>query len=808
MNIIKIIFDKYNRASYLVTGAPGGLTVKKPFATLCRKSSAGALSLGTVTISWRDPDHRNNLFRTAIGKDVVNISVPSTYKDHFIPGIKPIMKEGSVRGLQYFMNINLDINFIDNETEVRWERDASDDALASKNVIDEGVSWHGTPRIIESYKNQFYIDWLIAYYYAIANNVTPFEKIGQNDKCTVLVMMRSLDSWTHDSTGKNIYGAKYYIVRIGDSSRIAILSSSLVQRLSIELIYRDSCSEVLIPWSLINMSTERDSDGSYIIKYAIDTYKLMLITYGTNPLQYLYGVYDRFYSTLVTKKVEVDKSENSCWNPDFNFRYWYVGNNKDISAFISGLGSVVNKFKKMLKPITKAKDTEATKPVTKKIADTPTEVADWPITDVNNNVRKEEADAYSEALRVKNAELLRNQIMLKTVDIHDICLPTSQLEVLCKYKVVHGEQARIVGFGVVDHTNNKSYILAYNSAVKLINVGIIAATFGSYRKDKKRPQILTTTTDVVIKPDDKEKTTFLTILGDIDRVANEMSNANKDNNVNNDNDVNKNNDKNMEVTNMNNTHDIATLVDEVVGYSTSPVVRTIAEEALRKYGNLKAQGIRLTLTNKIMNSSNGPAGYAVLAYGRRAFITYRTAVEMACLGIVDDAKVKGAGSYACIDTDKEIPIARVKDIKGLKSGTTAAYEKVAKTGEQLVAMLMALKHGSYSVRPAQPAQPAQQVQPAKPAQPAQPTQTVQAVQQKKAESAADINNRLIVELNNANNVYEMALNERKNIEDSIAMARLNVKQLENKLKEHDAKIAEYKKKLAEAHERLAKSFKY
>lgn len=781
MNIIKIIFDKYNRASYLVTGAPGGLTVKKPFATLCRKSSAGALSLGTVTISWRDPDHRNNLFRTANGKDVVNISVPSTYKDHFIPGIKPILKEGSVRGLQYFMNINLDINFIDNETEVRWERDASDDALASKNVIDEGVSWHGTPRIIESYKNQFYTDWLIAYYYAIANNVTPFEKIGQNDKCTVLVIMRSLDSWTNDSTGKNIYGAKYYIVRIGDSSRIAILSSSLVQRLDIELIYRDSCSEVLIPWSLLNMSTERDSDDTYVIKYSLDTYKLMLLTYGTNPLQYLYGVYDRFYSTLVTKKVEVDKSEKSCWNPDFNFRYWYVGNSKDISAFISGLGSVVNKFRRVLKPINKHKDTVAEKPVTKKTADTPTEVTDWPITNVNNNVRKEEADAYSEALRIKNAELLRDQIILKTVDIKDICLPTSQLEVLCKYKVMHGEQARIVGFGVVDHTNNKSYILAYNSAVKLINVGIIAATFGSYRKDKKRPQILTTTTDILIKPDDKEKTTFLTILGDIDRVANEMSNANKDN------------DANTEVTNMNNTHDIAALVDEVVGYSTSPVVRTVAEEALRKYGNLKAQGIRLTLTNKIMNSSNGPAGYAILAYGRRVFITYRTAVEMACLGIVDDAKVKGAGSYACIDTDKEIPIARVKDIKGLKSGTTAAYEKVAKTGEQLVAMLMSLKHGAYTVRPAQPAKPAH---------------TVQAVQQKKAESEADINNRLIAELNNANNAYEMALNERKNIEDSIAMAKLNIKQLEDKLKEHDAKIAEYKKKLAEAHERLAKSFKY
>lgn len=781
MNIIKIIFDKYNRASYLVTGAPGGLTVKKPFATLCRKSSAGALSLGTVTISWRDPDHRNNLFRTVNGKDVVNISVPSTYKDHFIPGIKPILKEGSVRGLQYFMNINLDVNFIDNETEVRWERDASDDALASKNVIDEGVSWHGTPRIIESYKNQFYTDWLIAYYYAIANNVTPFEKIGQNDKCTVLVIMRSLDSWTNDSTGKSIYGAKYYIVRIGDSSRIAILSSSLVQRLDIELIYRDSCSEVLIPWSLLNMSTERDSDDTYVIKYSLDTYKLMLLTYGTNPLQYLYGVYDRFYSTLVTKKVEVDKSEKSCWNPDFNFRYWYVGNSKDISAFISGLGSVVNKFRRVLKPINKHKDTVAEKQVTKKTADTPTEITDWPITNVNNNVRKEEADAYSEALRIKNAELLRDQIILKTVDIKDICLPTSQLEVLCKYKVMHGEQARIVGFGVVDHTNNKSYILAYNSAVKLINVGIIAATFGSYRKDKKRPQILTTTTDILIKPDDKEKTTFLTILGDIDRVANEMSNANKDN------------DANTEVTNMNNTHDITALVDEVVGYSTSPVVRTVAEEALRKYGNLKAQGIRLTLTNKIMNSSNGPAGYAVLAYGRRAFITYRTAVEMACLGIVDDAKVKGAGSYACIDTDKEIPIARVKDIKGIKSGTTAAYEKVAKTGEQLVAMLMALKHGAYTVRPAQPAKPAQ---------------TVQAVQQKKAESEADINNRLIAELNNANNVYEMALNERKNIEDSIAMAKLNIKQLEDKLKEHDAKIAEYKKKLAEAHERLAKSFKY
>lgn len=787
MNIIKIIFDKYNRASYLVTGAPGGLTSKKPFATHCRKSPAGALNLGTVTISWRDPEHRGNLFRTATGKDVVNISVPSTYKDHFIPGIKPIMKEGSVRGLQYFMNINLDINFLDNETEVRWERDASDDMLASKEVVEDAeVSWPGAKRAIESYKNQFYIDWLIAYYYAIANNVTPFEKIAQNDKCTVLVIMRSLDSWTRNEKGKNIYGVKYYIVRIGDSSRIAILSSSLVQRLDIELIYRDSCSEVLIPWSLISMSTEKDSDDTYVIKYSLDTYKLMLITYGTNPLQYLYGVYDRFYRTLVTKEAELDKSENSCWNPDFNFRYWYVGNSRDISAFISGLGSVVNKFRRVLKPINKHKDTVAEKPDTKKTTDTPTEIADWPITNVNNNVRKEEADAYAEAFRIKNAEILRNQIILKTVDIHDICLPTSQLEVLCKYKVVHGEQARIVGFGVVDHTNNKSYILAYNSAVKLINVGIIAATFGSYKKDKKRPQILTTTTDIVIKPDDKEKTTFLTILGDIDRVANEMSNANKDNDVN----------KNTEVANMNNTSDIGALVDEVVGYSTSPVVRKVAEEALRKYGNLKAQGIRLTLTNKIMNSSNGPAGYAILAYGRRVFITYRTAVEMACLGIVDDAKVKGAGNYACIDTDKEIPIARVKDIKGIRSGTTAAYEKIAKTGEQLVAMLMSLKHGSYTVRPEQSAKTSQTAQ------------TAQAVQQKKAESAADINNRLIAELNNANNVYEMALNERRNIEDNIAMAKLTVKQLENKLKEHDAKIAEYKKKLAEAHERLAKSFKY
>lgn len=786
MNIVKIIFDKYNRASYLVSGVSGGITSKKPFATYCRNSPAGVLNLGNVTDSWRDPERRNNLFRTVNGKDVVDISVPSTYKDHFIPGIKPIMKAGSVKGLQYFMNINIDINFLDKETDIKCDRDVSDDALASKNVIDEEVSWHGSKRIIDSYKNQFYIDWLIAYYYAIANNVTPFERIRENDKCTVLVMMRSLDSWTHDSTGKSIYGAKYYIVRIGDSSRIAILSSSLVQRLGIELIYRDSCSEVLIPWSLINMSTERDSDGSYIIKYAIDTYKLMLLTYGTNPLQYLYGVYNRFYSTLVTKDDTFDNSEKSCWYPDFKFRYYYVGNNKNISAFISGLGSVVNKFKKMLKPITKAKDTEAEKPVTKKIADTPTEITDWPITKVNDNVKKEEADAYSEAFKVKNTRLVREQVVLKTVDIKDICLPTSQLEVLHKYKILYGQSVRIIGYSVVDHTNNKTYILAYNSAVKLINAGIVAASFGSYEKDRERPQIMTTTTDIVIKPNDETKTTFLAVSGDIEKMASTMSNANKDNDVN------------MGEANMNNTYDIGAILDEVVGYSKSATVRAVAEEAIRKYGNLKAKGIRITLTDKIMNSSNGPAGYAISAYGHKILITQKAAVEMACLGIVDGAEVKGVGNAAYIEPDKEIPVAHVKDIKGVKDGTTRTYERIAKTGEKLVEMLIALKNGSYTGRPAQ------SVQSAKPAQSVQS----QPVQQQTGESAADINNRLIVDLNNANNIYKMALNERKNIEDSIAMAKLKVAQLEDKLKEHDAKIAEYKKKLAEAHERLAKSFKY
>lgn len=810
MNIIKIIFDKYNRASYLVLGVPNGIASKKPFAAYCRNTQAGILRIGNVTDSWRDPERRNNLFRTATGKDVVNISVPSTYKDHFIPGIKPILKEGSVRGLQYFLNINLDINFIDKETCIKWEQDTSDDMLASKeNIVDDEVSWYGTNKLILSYKNQFYIDWLIAYYYAIANNVTPFEKIRQNDKCTVLAVMRSLDSWSHDNMNKTIYGAKYYIVHIGNSSRVVLLNASLVQKFNLELIYSDSCSEVLIPWSLMNMSTEKDSDDTYVIKYSLDKYKLMLLTYGTNPLKYFYDVYDRFYSTLVTKEVELDKSENSCWNPTFNFRYWYVANNKQIPAFISALGSVVSKFEKMFKPITKNKTTVTEKPVTKKIADTPTEITDWPISNANDNNRKE-IDVYSAAFRVKNGGLLKDKVILKTVDIKDICSPTSQLEVLHKYKIMYGKQARIIGFGVVDRTNDKAYILAYDSAIKLINTGILAATFGSYEKDRERPQILTTTTDIVIKPNDEEKTTFLAVSGDIEKMAHTMSSLNKDNDVNNDNNVNNANDKNTEEANMNNTYDIGALVDEVVGYSKSTTVRAVAEEALRKYGNLKARGIRITLTDKIINSSNGPAGYAISAYGHKILITQKAAVEMACLGIVDGAEVKGVGNAAYIEPDKEIPVAHVKDIKGVKDGTTRTYERIAKSGEKLVEMLIALKGGSYTGRPAQPAKPAQTAKSVQPTQSTKPAQTVQSqpVQQQTGESAADINNRLIVDLNNANNIYKMALNERKNIEDSIAMAKLKVTQLEDKLKEHDAKIAEYKKKLAEAHERLSKSFKY
>ena len=61
----------------------------------------------------------------------------------------------------------------------------------------------------------------------------------------------------------------------------------------LELDYDTNAKDVLIPWSIVDMKTELDSDNSQIIKYSLDPYKLMLLTYGKDPAAYIVDVYNR-----------------------------------------------------------------------------------------------------------------------------------------------------------------------------------------------------------------------------------------------------------------------------------------------------------------------------------------------------------------------------------------------------------------------------------------------------------------------------------------------------------------------------------
>ena len=790
MSIIKIIFDRYNRPSYIVTGKAGGINAKKSFVEYCITSSPTELRVANVTDGWKNLEHRENMLKTLKGKEEISTFRPETYKDKVIPGIKPLKDGDTVKGIVFYMNMNLDINFISKETSINFEHDITESALAS-NMPSE---W--CPKsIANSYKNQFYLDWLMAYVYSMLKEVTPFEKIKDGDKCTVLAMIRSLDSWTFNTMGKPLYNPKYYVVRVNNDKKIVLLNSAIVRKMRLELEYDTNAKEVLIPWSIVDMKTELDSDNSQIIKYSLDPYKLMLLTYGKDPAAYIVDVYNRLYKSLVTKSNVIDRGDGSYWNPDFNFKFWCVGRNKQIAEFLDALGMFACTARRRVEALEKTEQPEQVEQ-TKNNENTTTDNGNTNIPSVT----------YAEAFDVKNGNFMMQCATLSIAKLESICSPTSEFEILTKYKTLNGKATRVIGFDVVDLSNKKKYRLAYTSVTKMLDAGIINVLLGSFSK-KDRPQIVTQTTDIIIKPTDPTKFEFLYLEGDFEKMARAISEDRKKNGkrvyTNTEvktetKEVAKEN-KEMSTTDIvNNMGAPEDVVNELVGYSKASIVHDTTVEALRKYGNLKTRGINIKLINKVSNSSGVPVGYTVKSCGRTFYISLKTALEMTCLGVVEGAIAKGIGKSAYVDPENTIDNVSVKSLRGTKTGTTEAFKEVEISGEKMIKAIIRIMAKNNVPQ-------GTVMQPTTPQETKAPVNSGNDNEFTTADISANTN--LVAEFNYANNEYTILAREREYLLRELASKRQELAKLEAKIAEHDTKMQESKKRLAMAHANLTKSFK-
>ena len=229
-------------------------------------------------------------------------------------------------------------------------------------------------------------------------------------------------------------------------------------------------------------------------------------------------------------------------------------------------------------------------------------------------------------------------------------------------------------------------------------------------------------------------------------------------------------------------------------------VHDTAVEALRKYGNLKARGINITLINKISNSSGVPVGYTVKSCGRAFYISLKTALEMTCLGVVEGAIAKGIGKSAYVDPENTIDNVSVKSLRGTKTGTTEAFKEVEISGEKMIKAIIRIMAKNNI-----PQGTVTQAQPTAPQETKAPVNSGN----NREFTAEDLsaNTNLVAEFNQANNEYSILARERELLLRELASKRQELAKLEAKIAEHDTKMQESKKRLAMAHANLTKSFK-
>lgn len=830
MAILKIIFDKYNRASLITTGSDRGISSTKPLVEYWRDAGRSyRLKLASVFNNWKDFDHRRNMLTTLQGEDEILATVPSTFKGKTIPGLAAVVDDGAVTDMCYYLSPNIDINFIDKETDIKWSRSLSDDVLATNVEKYCFVETYGLgDEIRNTYKNQFYTDWLIAYVYAINSDksVTRFERVKYGDKCKVLAEINSMDYWKDTTLAKKVHEPKYYVVRTSISNRLVLITNEMVKKLHISLVNTDSVERVVIPWSIVSIRPEADSDGAYAMYYSLNFYKLLLISYTDtiNFKKYMKDVYERMHSYLIDHTKTIDKSDSSEWKPGFRFKYYAVGKCSTLDDFVAPLkqfyyedkplkAETAKKVETHINEVKAAKETNRpaqTKPVEIPKKDKKVTGEYVPISAMPPLERDKILNYRHAFLTTSCMDILTNVTNISDVDITNVYTPDSDLEIVRRYKVIHGNSAIIVGYDVIDHKTKKKFRLAYKSADFLVRASLLRANLGSYSKNARHLQILTPgTTDILINDKIEEPLTFINIVGDVEkyaktpvdmqklakidsrlnRISVHMTKAiEKPKAVEKPKTVENNTDKSV-VKSENILKDISP-IEKLLATTESKYLSSLAKHALRKYGNIYSTGLRFKIKYKVLNNSDALAGYILWSNGYSFDVDITTTSEFVCLGLVDAATIKGAGRTARIITNYELPIMRLLDIPDINSDKVEAYLGITRKGEDIIRFCMSSTHKNELAVAKKSIETT--------------VKEVETKAEKVGLSSAEINsnNNIMVRFNQAHTEYMQISDEKNSLDKAIALAESNLLKLKARREEVNTKLLESREKLNKARKLL------